>query len=734
MTNKKPVMSRLFLLAGVLLLLVLPVMAVWILGEALITWRYETHAASDSFAPSGQAPTSGEHNHTAADGSAAKTLLRARAMLHVFLLFMVMVIGLILKESNLWNGFATAPVRYKLVGLLLYAVALPLSGLIYFGLKYVDEYRELLTQEAFIACHSGIADLENGFEKEKARILAQFRSYKKIPEMLTDPGSLFKRFKALEKEKRQKWIEVRDINSEVLLTTQEWEVTEKLTTICRAIARLGISRFLTHRLDSSRPQKLQAFEVLIQEFFESPLGGWARVFESPDELHRVSFGGLDIFYFWDIFEDPGVKPAFMVADNDVRATVQRYLSESLKHRISYGHEAIRTLAWSIPLKRFLPENPTDSETLKEFVAQIIKVNAPQNTTMHWQNSEWLLAGAPGKMLSGSILLNLYPVEAIDRQIARARSDLFWGVLLALLIAVLIGMLFSQTVIRPLANLMVGVQALRRRDTSHRLEILQNDELGRLSATFNTTSETLEDVISAKAIQAMLIPEQVPEIKGFAADLVNLPASDLGGDYCDIVQVGEKWLLVIGDVTGHGVSSALVTAMTKAIVSEYAMNKDMALNDMFVCLNEMLFSQFRRKKCLTLFAAMLDPQTGVLECINAAHPLPLLFHKGALQDFPKIGCPPLGFSAVRKEFPQAKISLPVGACLIMFTDILIEKHDKTGKPLTSKGLAAICEKFLHLPPAEMRSNILRTLIDAVGNEFDDDLTMVILKNDQPQPNS
>ncbi|MDD3148048.1 MAG: SpoIIE family protein phosphatase [Candidatus Riflebacteria bacterium] len=720
MTIKKPGMNRLFLVAGLLLLLILPVTAVWVLGEAVITWRYEAQAASAG------------HNPGDADVPAAKTLLRARAMLHVLLLFMVLVIGLLLKESNLGNRFSTAPVRYKLVGLLLYAVALPLAGLIYFGLKYVDEYRELLTQEAFIACHSGIADLENGFEKEKARILNQFRSYKKIPEMLTDPASLFSRFKALELEKRQKWIEVRDINSEVLLTTQEWEVTEKLSTICRAIARLGISRFLTHRLDSSKPQKLQAFEVLIQEFFESPLGGWARVFESPDELHRVSFGGFDIFYFWDIFEDPGVKPAFMVADNDVRATVHRYLSESLKHRTSFGHEAMRTLAWSIPMKKFLPEKPVDSEVLKKFVDRLLKANAPQSTTMRWNNADWLLAGAPGKVLSGSILLNFYPVEAIDRQIARVRSDLFWGVLLALIIAVLIGMLFSQTVIRPVANLMVGVQALRRRDTSHRLQILQNDELGRLSATFNATSETLEDVISAKAIQAMLIPEQVPEIKGFAADLVNLPASDLGGDYCDIVQVGEKWLLVIGDVTGHGVSSALVTAMTKAIVSEYAMNKDMTLNEMFVCLNEMLFSQFRRKKCLTLFAAMLDPQTGVLECINAAHPLPLLFQNSELQVFPKLGCPPLGFSAVRKEFPQAKISLPAGGCLILFTDILIEKHDKTGQPLTSKGLAAICEKFLHLPPAEMRSNILKTYVETVGNDFDDDLTMVILKNDQPKP--
>ncbi len=701
--------------AGVLLLLVIPLAAVWVFGNAVISGRLSS-TASDA------------GHGFAANDALVRQQQRAASLLNVALLFLLLVICVLIKELNPWDRFATASVRYKLLGLLLYAVALPLSGLLYFGTKYLGDYRELLTEKAFIACHGSITDLENGFEKAKAGILKQFRSYPALPGFLSNPASLKELFKDLERKRIQKWIEVRDINCEILMTTQDSDVTAKLGVICKAIGRLGINRFLSHRLDASKPQKLQAFEVLIQEFFESPLGGWARVFESPDELHRVSFGGFDIFFYWNIFDDPTSAPAFMIADQEARAAIRRYISDSLKRRQSLGNEMLRMLAWSTQYSDFLPAEPAESDIIKDFVTRVKKANAPQSTELVWQGARWLAAGAPGKTLSGTFLLSFYPVEAIDRQIARVRADLLWAALFAVLLAALVGMLFARTLISPVASLMLGVQALRRRDTGQRLTIMQNDELGRLSATFNATSEALEDVLSAKKIQGLLIPDQMPQIEGFSGDLFNQTAADLGGDYCDVLPLDEKrWLLVIGDVTGHGVSSALVTAMTKAIVCEYARAPEISLNEMFVCLNELLFSQFKRKKCLTIFAAILDTNDNSLTCINAGHPLPLLFSVSGLREFPKKGCPPLGFSAGRQEFPQAKMSLAAGECLIMFTDILIETRDNTGNPLGSRGFAAICSRYLALPPNEMRAGILAEVTALAGNQLEDDLTMIILKN-------
>ncbi|PKL41814.1 MAG: hypothetical protein CVV41_16735 [Candidatus Riflebacteria bacterium HGW-Riflebacteria-1] len=650
----------------------------------------------------------------------------ARTLLKVFLLFLVMIMSMLAKYSSLLRGLRTLSIRMKLVGLILYAVALPLSGLLYFGWKYVAERRELLLQDAYIACHSSMNDFENSFEKEKASMLKLFRSFRTLPGMQTDPGSLFEKFRALDAERIINWVEVRDIEASVLMTTQRKETAQEIGLIGKAIARLGINNFLGHRL-AGKALTINAQEVLVQEFLEGPFGGWARIFESPDELHQVSFGGFEIFWYWDVFADPAAKPAFIVVDQNVRWAVRNYLTENIKGRISLGGGAIRLLAWSTVYSEFLPEDTPSAHELMNFTRQVMRSNSPQSSIIRWNNADWVAAGAPGKKLVDNVLLSLYPLEEVEREIAGIRSDLTWGVLFALVLALLVGSLFSHTIIRPVANLITGVQALKRRDTSCHLEIMQNDELGRLSATFNATRETLADLLSAKAIQAQLIPEKAPEMPGYAADLVYVPTADLGGDYCDIISLGNgRWLLVIGDVTGHGVSSAIVTTMVKAVVSDYAMNSSLSLHDMLVCINELLFSQFKRKKCMTLFAALLDADTGMLSCVNAGHPLPMHFSAAIRQPFPQLNHPPLGFSIRSQKFPEAAVRMAPGDSLVLFTDILIETPDESGKPYGSAGLARLCEQYQHLPPDKMRAQLLQALRHRHDTELADDLTLIIIK--------
>ena len=650
----------------------------------------------------------------------------ARTMLSVFLLFLVMIICMLLKDSDLTAGMRTASIRMKLVGLILYSVALPLAGLTYFGWKYVAERRELLIQDAYIACHDSINEFENNFEKEKARLLSQFRSFKHLPEMKSDPAPLLPMFRKKDVDRHINWIEVRDINADVILTIQRQETAEQLGLLGKAVARLGINNFLGHRLQG-KALSLNASEVLVQEFLEGPFGGWARIFESPDELHQVSFGGFEIFWYWDVFEDPDMKAAFIVVDQHVRWAVRNYLIANLKHRISFGSGALRMFAWSTVYSELWPEDTVAADELMRFIRQVMRSSSSQNSIIRWNNADWVAAGAPGKQLADSILLSLYPLEEIEREISGIRSDLTWGVLFALILALLVGTLFSHTIIRPVASLMLGVQALRRRDADCRLEILQNDELGRLSATFNTTSEALADILSAKAIQKQLIPEKAPEIEGFTADLIYIPTADLGGDYCDIMPLNNGcWLLVIGDVTGHGVSSAMVTTMIKAVVSDYAMNGGLSLHDMFICLNELLFTQFKRKKCMTLFAAVLDSSSGRLDCINAGHPLPLHFSDGCRQPVAIMGHPPLGFTIRNQEFPQTSLQLANGDCLVLYTDIFVETADKSGQPYGNAGFSAVCEKYLHLPPAAMREEILNAVMGCSDKELDDDMTLIIIK--------
>ncbi|EKD81299.1 MAG: hypothetical protein ACD_39C01869G0001, partial [uncultured bacterium] len=379
----------------------------------------------------------------------------ARTLLRVFLLFLVMIMSMLVKDSSLLSGMRTLSIRMKLVGLILYAVAIPLSGLSYFGWKYVAERRELLIQDAYLACHGSINEFENSFEKEKARMLKRFRSFKSLPTMKSDPASLVKKFRKLDAENIINWIEVRDMNAEVLMTIQRSETAQQIGMLGKAVARLGINNYLGHRL-GGRTLSLNASEVLVQEFLEGPFGGWARIFESPDELHQISFGGFEIFWYWDVFDDPDMKAAFIVIDQHVRWAVRNYLLDNLKNRISLGRGAIRLFAWSTIYSELLPEDTGSAHELMRFIRRVMRSNSPQSSIIRWNNADWVAAGTPGKKLTDNVLLSLYPLEEVDREIAGIRSDLTWGVAFALILALLVGSLFSHTIIRPVANLMTGV--------------------------------------------------------------------------------------------------------------------------------------------------------------------------------------------------------------------------------------------------------------------------------------
>lgn len=651
-----------------------------------------------------------------------------KTFLHILVMLLAMVLATIMKDPVLRSRGRGLSIRHKLAALILYAVVLPLSGLGYFGWKFVVERRELLQQEAFIACQNSINELENGFNQEQFKILNFFRSFRNLPDMASNTSVLRPLFQDYEAKRKMNWIEVRDIHTNLLLTTQDSELLDKIGVVSKVFGRHGINSFLSHRIPARQSVIPSAQEIMLQEFLESPCGGWARIFEGPDELHIVSFAGFDMFWYWDVFPQSDVRPAFILCDQHIKWSVKDYLRENLNRRSTARHSALRRLAWMVEDSRLIESTDVAvNDDLLEFIGRIRRKNSLQSGLISWQNERWIIAGAPGKRLTGNILLSLYPLSQIDRQISLIVTDLAWGAILALLLAFVVGRLFSATIIDPLTSLMKGVNALRHRDTSSKIEIMQNDELGRLSASFNHTIETLEDVLFARKIQAQMIPDTAPEIRGFQTDLYYSPAADLGGDYCDIQPLGgDRWLLVIGDVTGHGVSSALVTAMAKSVVIQCIAKKGFVPGDIFACLNELLYSQFKRRKCMTFFAATLDADSGKICCMNAGQPLPMHFSGGIRQNFPALFHAPLGFSVRDQNFPAAEFMLGSDDCLIFYTDGFVETRDKSGTPLGSAGFEALCREFLHLPAAEMRAKILARISAISAGELEDDLTLIILK--------
>lgn len=648
--------------------------------------------------------------------------------LYAGLLILAIVLVSFQHASALQKKINAVSVRLKLAVLLLYAVALPLSILSWYGVKFISERRELLCEKAFSACQNAVSELETGFIKEKNKIHDFYRSYKKLPEMATDPGRLLGLFAGIERQQRMNWIEVSDINAEPLVTTHNPETADQIGIVGKVFARHGINTFLSHRLTARQKPVLSASELIMQEFLESPFGGWARIFESPDELHEISFGGYNLFWFWDVFTEPDFLSAFIVCDQHIHWSVKHYLRENLLRRSTHGHSALRLLAWSEDDSNFIGiENQEQGRDLQSFVSRVRRSAAPQIGRIEWDGEKWLVAGAPGRRLVSTIALAMYPMSEIDREIQNISNDLWLGAVFALLLTLLIGRLFSGTLLLPVERLVNGVRAMRCRETGHRIEVFQSDELGQLSESFNRAMEVLEDVGFARSIQSQMLLQKVPEIKGYVADVFNRAAADLGGDYCDIVALDDgRWLFIIGDVTGHGVSSSLVTAMTKAVVCQSAGGTGDSYLQIFPVLNDLLHSQFRRRKCITLQIAALQPETGRLQLTSAAHPFPFHFSNGKLKNVEIKGHPPVGFIKGCKEFPQTVISMLPGDCLIFYTDVFIETCDKSGNPIGITGFAGLCQSCQHLEPEQMRQCLVAEIEKLSDAELDDDQTLIILK--------
>ena len=179
-----------------------------------------------------------------------------------------------------------------------------------------------------------------------------------------------------------------------------------------------------------------------------------------------------------------------------------------------------------------------------------------------------------------------------------------------------------------------------------------------------------EIEQARQVQQVLIPEALPSIPGFQLESDFRPAQRVGGDFFQIIEApGESLLIVLGDVTGHGLKAAMmVSLIVGAIRTETAHGNDPLT--LLRALNQRL--QGRGNVYATCFALRIDSQ-GNVELANAGHLPPYL--NGMEMELP--GALPLGMLP-EAEFPTMNFLLEPGDTLLMMTDGVAEAQDAQGR--------------------------------------------------------
>jgi len=195
----------------------------------------------------------------------------------------------------------------------------------------------------------------------------------------------------------------------------------------------------------------------------------------------------------------------------------------------------------------------------------------------------------------------------------------------------------------------------------------------------------QEMAIAAEIQQRLMTVTVPEVPYARVEAVSYPCKDIGGDFFDLVHTEKCLSLVVADVSGKGVSAAVVASTLQGMLYSH-LAEDFALPEMIAAVNRFLFEKIGGQKYATLVIARLYPD-GQLELINCGHVPPILV-SGQTVTRVEHGNLPVGLIPGAK-YTAVTHKLNPGDRLVVVTDGVTEAEDATGEFFGSDRLDKCC---------------------------------------------
>jgi phosphoserine phosphatase RsbU/P len=283
-----------------------------------------------------------------------------------------------------------------------------------------------------------------------------------------------------------------------------------------------------------------------------------------------------------------------------------------------------------------------------------------------------------------------------------------------------------------ANIDTAVEAMRRGargyipkpwNNAALLDVVRN-EVAHGRAMRRAGTEASREWSEARAIQRALLPATLPELAGCRLASRWEPASGFGGDYYDVIPLGEQQTaLCIADVCGKGLPAALLMSNLQAMVRAFIDGRS-APHDAVTRINRALCRQSDHGRFVTLFVAVLDGRTRSLRYCNAGHNPPLIVRAdGATVRLEAGGLVAGVFEDAR--FDSASATLAPGDRLVLFTDGLVEAGALGGHEYGDTRLVETIVSHRHLEPPDLIDEVFREAGACAGGRLDDDATALAL---------
>ena len=254
--------------------------------------------------------------------------------------------------------------------------------------------------------------------------------------------------------------------------------------------------------------------------------------------------------------------------------------------------------------------------------------------------------------------------------------------------------------------------------------VENKRLGEQNIIKERISKDLE---VASEMQKLLFPSQLPSNRKMDLSAKYIPRHAIGGDYYDFIPLGDdEYIICIADVSGKGISAALLMANFQATIRTLFKYQRFEMPFLIEELNKKVMRSAKGEKFITFFIAHYNAHTRQMKYVNAGHNHPFILHGKKIFMLDK-GCIGLGMLDEIPKINVGTIELSPNSTFVLYTDGIIELENNEGELFGVNQLVKAAQSYSPLKMEDMNNIIFSKLDDWRGDlNFVDDTAIFSCK--------
>jgi sigma-B regulation protein RsbU (phosphoserine phosphatase) len=351
--------------------------------------------------------------------------------------------------------------------------------------------------------------------------------------------------------------------------------------------------------------------------------------------------------------------------------------------------------------------------------------------------------APLVLLAGTLAFAVWEIQDSTVAAGEFGVKILWFTIVLCLIFVVISLslnfLVGRSILQPIRRMMSFVRKVRLGDFHQKVQVVSNDELGVLGDGMNEMTDGLierdrirESLTLAQGVQQTLLPRTDPRIQGLDIASSIVYCDETGGDYYDFLK-GDgsdegKIAVVVGDVSGHGISSALLMVSGRAFLRQRSALSG-GIARVVTDVNRLLALDVADTGgFMTLFYLSIDSANRRLSWVRAGHE-PAIFYDPSTDTFEELRGEgtALGVNADAKYIEYEKTGLAEAQIILLGTDGIWEARNPEGKMFGKEPIYRIIRENHAIGARQILTSCFDALNTFMENQApEDDITLVVIK--------